>query len=66
METNENENTTAQTLWMQQRQSWEENTLQSRPISRHKKKSQIHNLTAHLKELEAEQQRHPNPAEEGK
>ena len=36
--------------------------MQSRPISRNKKEFQIQNLTAHLKEIEAEQQRHPKPS----
>ena len=56
--TNENENMFLQTSGMQQRQSYEGSTQQYRPTSRNKK-SPIHNLTLHLKELEKEQQTKP-------
>ena len=44
METNENENATIQMLWDAAKQYWEENTLQSRPISRNKKNPKYKNL----------------------
>ena len=61
METNENENTTIQTLWdaMKADLRGKYNAIQA--YLKKQEKSQIQNLIAHLKELEAEQKRHPKP-----
>ena len=65
METNENENR------IQVLQDAAEAVLRGKYIAvqaylKKQEKSQIQNLTAHLKKIGAEQQRHPYPAEEEK
>ena len=61
METNENGNTTIQTLW-----DAAKGVLRGKYIALQaylkKKKFAIQNLTVHLKELEAEQQRQSKPS----
>ena len=62
METNENENTTIQTLWDAAKAVLRGKYIAIRAYLKKQEKSQIQNLTAHLKELEAEQQRQPKPS----
>ena len=66
MEINENENMTVQTLWDAAKAVLREKYIAIQDYLKKQEKSQIQNLTAHLKELETEQQRNPKPAEEGK
>ena len=62
METNENENTTIQTLWDAAKAVLRGRYIAIQTYLKKQEKSQIQNLTTHLKELEAEQQRHPKPS----
>ena len=62
METNENENTTIQTLWDAAKAVLRGKYIAIQAYLKKQEKSQIQNLTAHLKELEAEQQRQPKPS----
>ena len=64
METNENENSTIQTLWDAAKAVLRGKHIAIQAYLKKQEKSQIQNLTAHLKDIEAEQQRHPHPAEE--
>ena len=57
-ETNDNENTTIQSLWMQQKQLLD-SSLCYVPSSKKYEKFQINNLTYHLKQLEKEEQTKP-------
>ena len=66
METNENENTIIQTLWDAVKAVLRGKYIAIQAYLKKQEKSQIQNLTAHLKEIEGEQQRHPNPAEKEK
>ena len=66
METNENENTTIQTLWDAAKAVLRRKYIAIQAYLKKQENSQIQNLTAHLREIEAEQQRHPKPAEEEK
>ena len=59
METNEKENTTIQTLWDAAKAVLRGKYIAIQAYLKKQEKSQIQNLTAHLKELEAEQQRQP-------
>ena len=59
METNENENTTIQTLWDAAKAVLRGKYIAIQAYLKKQEKSQIQNLTAHLKKQEAEQQRHP-------
>ena len=59
METNENENTTIQMLWDAAKAVLKEKYIAIQAYLKKQEKSQIQNLTAHLKKIEAEQQRHP-------
>ena len=61
METNENENTTIQMLWDAAKAVLRGKYIAIQAYLKKQEKSQIQNLTAHLKETEAEQQRHPKP-----
>ena len=61
METNENENTTIQMLWDAAKAVLRGKYIAIQAYLKKQEKSQIQNLTAHLKELEAEQQSHPKP-----
>ena len=62
METNENKNTTTQTLWDAVKAVLRGKYIAIQAYLKKQEKSQIQNLTAHLKEIEAEQQRHPKPS----
>ena len=63
METNENETTTIQTLWDAVKAVLRRKYIAIQAYLKKQEKSPIQNLTAHLKELGAEQQRHPAEAE---
>ena len=62
METNKNENTTIQMLWDAAKAVLRGKYIAIQAYLKKQEKSQIQNLTAHLKELEAEQQRQPKPS----
>ena len=62
METNETENTTTQMLWDAGKAVLRGKYIAIQAYLKKQEKSQIQNLTAHLKEIEAEQQRHPKPS----
>ena len=62
METNKNENTTIQTLWDAAKAVLRGKYIAIQAYLKKQEKSQIQNLTAHLKELEAEQKRQPKPS----
>ncbi|VFV33551.1 Hypothetical predicted protein, partial [Lynx pardinus] len=62
METNENENTTIQILWDAAKVVLRGKYIAIQAYLKKQEKSQIQNLTAHLQETEAEQQRHPKPS----
>ena len=62
METNGNENTTIQTFWEVAKAVLRGKYIAIQAYLKNQEKSQILNLTAHLKELEAEQQRHSKPS----
>ena len=66
METNENENTTIQTLWDAAKAVLRRKYIAIKAYLKKQENSQIQNLTAHLKEIEAEQKDSLNPAEEEK
>ena len=57
METNEDENTTIQTLWDAVKAVLRGKYIAIHAYLKKQEKSQIQKLTAHLKEIEAEQQR---------
>ena len=57
METNENENTTIQMLWDATKAVLRGKYIAIQAYLKKQEKSQIQNLTAILKEIEAEQQR---------
>ena len=59
METNENENTTTQILWDAAKAVLRGKYIAIQAYLKKQEKSQTQNLTAHLKEIEAEQQRQP-------
>ena len=64
METNgnENESTTIQMLWDAAKAVLRGKYIAIQAYLKKQEKSQIQNLTAHLKEIEAEQQRQPKPS----
>ena len=62
METNENQNTTIQMLWDAAKVVLRGKYIAIQAYLKKQEKSQIQNLTAHLKEIEAEKQRHPKPS----
>ena len=62
METNENENTTIQVFWDGEKAVLREKYIAIQAYLKNQEKSQMQNLTAHLKEIEAEQHRHPKPS----
>ena len=62
METNENEKTTIQMLWDAAKAVLRGKYIAIQAYLKKQEKSQIQNLTAHLKEIEAEWQRHPKPS----
>ena len=57
----ENENTTIQTLWDAAKAVLRGKCIVIQAYLKKQEKSQVQNLTAHLKELDAEQQRNPKP-----
>ena len=56
---NENENTTTQNLWDTVKAVLRGRFIAYRQTSRNKKKSQINNVTLHLKQLEKEEMKNP-------
>ena len=62
METSENENTTVQNLWDAAKVVLRGKYTATRAFLKKLERSQIHNLTLHLKELEKEQQIKPKPS----
>ena len=60
LETNDNENTTIQNLWDAAKAVLREKFIAIQAYLKKQEKSQINNLTLHLKELEKEEQRKPN------
>ena len=65
LETNENENTTCQNLWDTEKAVLRGKFIAIQAYLNKQEKSQINNLTMHLKELEKEEQS-PKAVEEGK
>ena len=63
MEADENDNTTAQNLWDAAKAVIRGNYIAIHTFLKKEERSQIHNLTLRLKELEKEQQIKPKPAE---
>lgn len=61
METNENENTTVQNLWDAAKAVLRGKYIAIQAFLKKQERSQVHNLTLHLKELEKEQERNPKP-----
>ena len=59
METNENENTTVQNLWDTAKAVWRGKYITIQAFLKKQERSQIHNLSLHLKELDKEQQIKP-------
>ena len=59
METNENENMTVQTLWDASKAVLRGKYIANQAYLKKQKNPKYKNLTAHLKELEAEHQRNP-------
>ena len=59
MEANENENMTVQTLWDAAKAVLRGKYIAIQAYLKKQEKSPIQNLTAHLKELEVGQERHP-------
>ena len=66
MEANENDNTTAQNFWDAAKAVIREKYIAIQAFVKKEERSQIHNLTLCLKELEKEQQIKPKPAEDRK
>ena len=66
LETNDNENTTIQNLWDAAKAVLRGKFIAIQDYLKKKEKSQINNLTLHLKELEKEEQKNPKLAEEKK
>ena len=62
METNENENTTVHNHWDAAKAVLRGKYIAIQAFLKKQKRSQIHNLTLHLKELEKEQQIKPKPS----
>ena len=62
MKTNDNENTRAQNLWGTTKAVLRGKYIAVQAFLKKQERSQIHNLTLHLKELEREQQRKPKPS----
>ena len=60
---NENENMTIQTLWDTAKAVLRRNFIAIQAYLRKQEKSQINNLTLHLKQLEKEEQKTPKLAE---
>ena len=62
METNEDENTTIQTLWDAAKAVLRGKYIAIQAFLQKQEKSQIQNITAHLKKIETEQRRQPKPS----
>lgn len=62
METNDNENTTVQNLWDTTKAVLRGKYIAVQAFLKKQERSQVHNLTLHLKELEKEQERNPKPS----
>ena len=62
METNENEKAIIQMPWNTRKALLRGKYISIQTYLKKQEKSQIQNLTAHLKEIEAEQQKHPKPS----
>ena len=62
METNENEKTTIQMLWDATKAVPRGKYIAIQGYLQRREKPQIQTLTEHLKEIEAEQQRHSKPS----
>ena len=58
LETNDNENTMAQNLWDATKEVLKGNFIAIQSYLRKQEKSQINNLTLHLKQLKKEEQKH--------
>ena len=65
MEANENENKTVQTLWDAAKAVLREKYITIQAYFKKQEKSQIHNLTSYLKELEKKQHIKPNASRKG-
>ena len=59
LETNDNENTTIQNLWDAEKAVLRGKFIAIQAFLKKQEKSQINNLTLHLKELEKEEQKNP-------
>ena len=59
LETNDNENTTTQNLWDATKAVLRGKFIAIQSYLKKQEKSQIHNLTSHLKQLEKEEQKNP-------
>ena len=66
MERNDNENTMVQNLWDTTKAVLRGKYIVVQAFLKKQERSQVHNLTLHLKELEKEQERNPSPAGEEK
>ena len=66
LETNDNENTTAQNLWDAAKAVLRGKFIAIQSYLKKREKSQINNLTLHLKQLEKEEQKNPPKLAEGK
>ena len=62
METNDNENTMIENLWDTAKAVLRGKYIAIQAFLKKQERSQIHNLTLHLKELEKEKQRKPKPS----
>ena len=65
MESYENENTTVQTLWDAAKAVLTGKDIAIQAYLKKQERSQIHNLTLHLKELEKEEQIKPKASRRG-
>ena len=63
LETNDNENMTAQNVWDAAKAVLRGKFIAIQSYLKKKEKSQINNLTLHLKQLEKEEQKNPKLAE---
>ena len=62
METNDNENTMVQNLWDTAKAFLRGKYIVIQAFLKKQERSQVHNLTLHLKKLGKEQQRKPKPS----
>ena len=66
MDVNENDNTKTQNLWDAAKTVIRGKNIAIQAFIKKQERSQIHNLTLRLKDLEKEEQIKPKPAEDGK